>query len=432
MSEEQGIQRVLGFMKGNVLVLTVTQTLGMFCRSMAFPYASLFILALGGESAQIGFINSLRPLAGLIMFPIAGHLADVGGRVKLIASASFLSGASYLMYVFAPSWRWVALGSLVQGFMVFQFPPFSALLADSLDPENRGLGFASMNTISSFLSLFSPYIAGVALSIYGNEFGMRMLYGALATVYMVSGLIHLRFLKETAESHGVGFSLSEIPCIFREAYRGIPGLISSLPVTVKALAVIMTLSFMSNAVGGSFWVVYVTEEINLSSVEWGTILLVETALRTFLYVPAGAIVDRYGRARSLSASLFLALAAVPFTIFADGFIEVLVIRALIGASNAIMIPASLALMADTVPRDIRGRTMAAIGRGTVFLGATGGGTGGPGMGYVLIIPVVLMSIIGGYIYASNPIYTWIFITISVLISLTASLIYIRDPEEAQT
>ncbi|MFP3951917.1 MAG: MFS transporter [Candidatus Bathyarchaeia archaeon] len=431
MSESRVLERLFEFMKGNVIVLTITQSMGMFCRSMVFPYASLFIIALGGESAQIGFINSLRPLAGLLMFPIAGHLSDVGGRVKLIAVASFLSGVSYLMYVLAPTWEWIALGSLVQGFMVFQFPPTSAILADSLDPENRGMGIATMNTISSLLALFSPYIAGIALSIYGNEFGMRLLYSALASVYMISGLIHIKFLRETADNPVDEFSLSEVPDMFSEAFGGIPDLLGNLPLTVKALAVIMTLGFTSNAVGSPFWVVYVTDVINLSSLEWGLILLVESGLRTLLYIPAGVIVDRYGRARSLSASLFLSLIAVPLLVFSDSFFEVLMIRSAIGISNAIMVPASSALLADAVPRDIRGRAMAAIGRGSMLLGATGGGTGGPGMGYIITLPVVVMSIVGGYIYALNPSFTWGLITFTIFLSLVTSLIFVRDPKEAE-
>jgi len=97
MSWVRSVRRGLGFMNGNILVLTVTRVLGMFCRSMVFPYASLYILALGGEPAQIGIVNSLRPLAGLIMFPIAGYLADRAGRVKLIALGGYLSGCVLLL-----------------------------------------------------------------------------------------------------------------------------------------------------------------------------------------------------------------------------------------------------------------------------------------------------------------------------------------------
>ena len=73
------------------------------------PYASLYVLALGGESSQIGVINSLRPLAGLVMFPLAGYFTDRAGRKKLIAIAGYLSAITMLLYVFAPSWEWIAL-----------------------------------------------------------------------------------------------------------------------------------------------------------------------------------------------------------------------------------------------------------------------------------------------------------------------------------
>jgi MFS family permease len=149
MSALQRIRGVFSFMRGNILVLTLTQVLGRFFRSMVMPYASLYILALGGEPAQIGLINSLRPLAGLIMFPISGYLTDRTGRVRLIALAGYLSGATMLLYVLAPSWEWIALAAFLQGFMTLQFPPTSAIIADSLEPSSRGTGIATMNTVAS-------------------------------------------------------------------------------------------------------------------------------------------------------------------------------------------------------------------------------------------------------------------------------------------
>jgi MFS family permease len=116
----------------------------MFTRRMVLPYTSLYIIAVGGKSAQIGLVNSLRPIAGLLIFPLSGYLTDRAGRVKLIALAGYLSAASMLLYVFAPSWEWIALGALLQGFMVFQFPPTSAILADSLDSRIRGTGVATL------------------------------------------------------------------------------------------------------------------------------------------------------------------------------------------------------------------------------------------------------------------------------------------------
>ena len=47
------------------MVLSVTDAFGNFCRRMAFPYASLYILALGGDPGRVGLVNALSPLAGM-------------------------------------------------------------------------------------------------------------------------------------------------------------------------------------------------------------------------------------------------------------------------------------------------------------------------------------------------------------------------------
>jgi MFS family permease len=430
MGEGLGIRRRFGFMKGNIAVLTVTQVLGRFFRSMVMPYASLYILALGGDSSQIGVINSLRPLAGLVMFPLAGYFTDRAGRKRLIALAGYLSAATMMLYVFAPSWEWIALAAFLHGFMVFMFPPTSAIIADSLTPETRGIGVATMNTLASVFGMFSPYIAALVLEIYDTAFGMRILYALLAGAGATGATIHLRFLKETASTGERGPSMS-VSQIFRDAYGGIPSMLRQIPVSVRALGIVVILGFMANGVASSFWVVYAVEEIGLSTVNWGLILFIEAALKTLIYIPAGVLVDRYGRTRSLMASLLFSLVSIPTFILARGFYQVLMIRLAVGVANVLFIPACSALMADCVPRDIRGRVMAAFGRGTVLVGATGGGTGGPGMGFLVTLPVMASSLLGGILYAANPQYPWYFVLFTILASIAVTGLYVRDPKTAE-
>lgn len=424
------IRRRFGFMKGNIAVLTVTQVLGRFFRSMVMPYASLYILALGGESSQIGVINSLRPLAGLVMFPLAGYFTDRAGRKKLIALAGYLSAITMLLYVFAPSWEWIALAAFLQGFMVFMFPPTSAIMADSLPPESRGIGVATMNTLASVFGMFSPYIAAILLQIYGTAPGMRILYALLAGSLALGATINLRFLKETASEGDKGPSMS-VSQIFRDAYGGVPAMLRRLPVSVRALGIVVILGFMANGVATSFWVIYAVEEIGLSTVDWGLILFIEAALKAAIYIPAGVLVDRYGRTRSLIASLLFSLVSIPLFIFARGFYQVLAIRLAVGVANVLFIPACSALMADCIPRDIRGRAMAALGRGTVLVAATGGGTGGPGMGFLITVPVMVASLAGGILYAANPVYPWYFFLFTILASIAVPALFVRDPKTAE-
>lgn len=204
MSRKHSIANAFRFMSGNVVVFSVTGLLGNFARAMVFPYASLYIIALGGDARTIGLVNFLRPLAGLFIFPIAGHLADRASRVKLIVLSNYLSVAFVLMYILAPNWQMVALAGLLQGLAVLGFPPRSALIADSLSPEDRGRGIATMNTISSGFSIFAPYLAGVVVDMHGSNTGVRMLYGGMMLLYLASAFIHLCFLKETMSVTGEG------------------------------------------------------------------------------------------------------------------------------------------------------------------------------------------------------------------------------------
>ncbi len=427
MSLIRELQERFAFMKGNLTILTIRQVVGMFFRRMVLSYASLFVLAVGGDESQIGIINSLRPLAGLLMFPISGYLADRTSRVKLIALADLLSAITMLCYVFAPSWEWIAMGSLLQGFMVFSFPPTSAILADSLDPRNRGVGIALMNTLANAVAMFSPYIAAIVLQIYSEDMGMRILYGLLGLQFVFSAILVYRKLEETTKPDP-STPMPGLGAILRESYSGIPELWRNMSLSVKALGLVVLMGFIANGVASPFWVVYATEVIGLSNIDWGVILLYESILKVVLTIPSGVLADRVGRTKTLLVAVIISLISLPSLIFATGFRGVLLVRLGAALAGAMFMPASTALLADYVPRNIRGRVMAAIGGGSVLIGATGGGTGGPGMGYLFTIPVIISSLAGGVLYSLNPAYPWIVTAATCVIQILAVFFFIKEPK----
>ncbi|MFH1086843.1 MAG: MFS transporter [Chloroflexota bacterium] len=431
MLRARSLRQTFGFMRGNIRILTVNQVLGQFGRALAFPYASLYILSLGGTPAQIGLITALMPLAGLLVFPIAGYLTDRAGRVKLIGLTGLVSGALYVVYALAPDWRWLAVMAILQGLMVVQFPPSSALIADSPAPQDRGRGIATMNMLSSGPALLAPYVAGTLLDRAGVAVGMRTLYGALAAVYLLGAAINLRYLHETAPGDTAPIGLPDIPAVLRSAYGGLPRLLRGLSAPLRALTLVVLLGFLANALAVPFWVVYAVEHKGLSQGEWGLILLVETAILTILGLPAGLLVDRVGRRRCMLAGLALALVTMPLFVWVQGFAPLLAVRASLAVSAALFTPACSALMADLTPRATRGQLMAALGRGSVMLGAASGGTGGPGMGFVLTVPIMIASLSSGFLYAAEPALPWYASSLAVLLALALTLLFIRDPHAAE-
>jgi DHA1 family multidrug resistance protein-like MFS transporter len=431
MSRTKSMLQAFSFVRGNILVLTVSGSLGMFCRSMVFPYTPLYILSLGGQPAEVGLVYAVGPLGGLLMFPIAGYLADHVNRPRLIAFTGYFSSAVLLINVFAQSWEWIAAARMLQGFAVFHFPATSAIVADSLPPENRGRGIATMTALTGSLALFAPYVAGSMLDAYGVDSGMRILYGIMAAAYAVAATINLLFIEEPRQRPAGTVTLSNISSTFKGAYVGIPRMVRGFSPTLKAHSVIIILCFVANGIAGPFWVVFAMSHIGLTSSEWGLILLVEMALRNLATIPAGFLVDRYGRTRFILAALLLALATVPMFVYAVSFTHVLLIRCVVGLTAAFFGPASSALLADSIPSAVRGRVMAAIGRGAVNLGAASGGMGGPGTGFLIMVPLMLALLSGGVLYSWNPTSPWLFLTIVMAIGLLVAALFVRDPEKAE-
>ena len=75
--------------------------------------------------------------------------------------------------------------------------------------------------------------------------------------------------------------------------------------------------------------------------------------------------------------------------------------------------------------------MAAIGRGTVRMGAASGGTGGPGVGYFTIVLQVLASLDGGVLYQWDHNLPWLFVLVVCITSVLFVTSFVRDPKNAE-
>lgn len=109
----------------------------------------------------------------------------------------------------------------------------------------------------------------------------------------------------------------------------------------------------------------------------------------------------------------------------------LAIRCAIGVAAAFFSPAMGALLADIVPSAIRGRVMAAIGRGSVSVGSSSGGTGGPGTGFLTTLPLMVAALFGGVLYAWSPAIPFLCVFGLTVVALGVSVAFVRDPKMAE-
>lgn len=424
-------RNLFSFLSGNVLILTISGALGMFSRSLVFPYAPLYILSLGGDPSEVGMVYAMGPLGGLLMFPIAGYLADHVNRAKLIALTGYVSALVVLIYVFAPNWKWVAVARMLQGIGAVQQPAQSSIVADSMEPSNRGRGNATMTTVAGATALIAPYIAGVLLDAYGIDAGMRILYGAMAAAGGIASTINLLFIRETREIETERITVGGLVRALRNSYSGIPSLLKQFSYPLRAMSTISILAYVVNGIASPFWVIRAETHIGLTRRAWGMVLMIEQGFRSLIGIPAGFCVDRYGRTKVILIALVAYSVLVPLFLYARTFTDVVLVRCAIVLVGSFFSPACSALVADLMPRNIRGRSMALVGRGSVRMAAASGGTGGPGVGLLTILPLMVASYSGGVLYELDSAWPWMIVPGITMVCFFLSAVFVRDPEEAE-
>lgn len=413
-------------MQGNLLIFTLGDAVRQLSMFITFPFFSLYVQALGGSMVDIGVVNSLRPLTALFIYPIAGYISDRYNRVRIIATTGYLTAALWLFFILAPDWRILAVGNLLLGLNTFYFPAANALMADSLPPDKRGTGYSIWIAIPSAVGILSPYLGGYLTTKLGVVPAMRFLYGLTLVSALVTATMNLKFLKEP-QLEKRARNREGLLRVLLSSYRDIFRTLGGLPWNLKAFAVVLAMSFFFNSMTSSYWVVYCVERIGLSTLQWGTVLLISAVVNVVLLLPAGMIVDRFGVKRVLAFAL--ALSAVPILAFpfSRGFWDVSLLFVAITVANSFLISGAPAFMANAVPPERRGRVMAALGQGMLFINTRGGGGGGPGMGAVLTIPTILGSLLGGFVFGYNHILPWMLMGASMVMSAVICAFFVSSP-----
>jgi len=417
----------LSFMRGNVLVMTVCECVWRASIDIIWPFLSMYVLSLGGSYETIGFVMAVGSAASLILYPLGGYIADYQGRIKLIGYMTFAYGASFLIPAFTGSWQWLGVGMFVQSFVTFYFPAKSALLADSLPPEKRGIGFAASMAIPSAFGLGAPIIGGWLIETYSIGRAIRGLY--LVGFFIASSIafIRLRYLRETVERpNRLEVRLGSVPSLMAEAYRSVFGVLGEVPRRLYVLSLLVSSTVFFASLTSSFWIVRSMEIIGLSYQQWGSVMLVSGVVSVVLGIPAGGLVDRFSKKRIAGVCLLLGAAQSYLFLQCRTFTQVVVLSAFTTLANAFMNPAFQSLFADMTPRAKRGRVMASIGGGGVWFmrGAWGSGVLGIGL-------QTLGTFLSGYLYKLDNALPWVILSCTLAIIGLLFIVLVEEPEEAE-
>ena len=409
---------ILGMLKGNMLIILICRCIWQFSTAIPRPYLSLYVLALGGDVGTVGQVYALASIAGIFLYPVGGYIADHQGRVKLVGAATYLYGASFLLFVFAWDWTILAFASFLQNFVLFYVPALYALTADSVPKERSGTGFALLLAIPGALGIVGPYIGGYLISIYGLTFALRVGYAIGFIAGMAVATLRTFTLKETLLVTSQTASFKQLPQLIKESYESFWETLKWMPKSLRSLAIMQIAKVSLVYISGPFWVLYATEVIGITPLQWGQIALISGVVRFTVAIPAGKLIDKYGAKKILVGLLALTpILSIAF-LYCNSFVQALTVLSIIEIFNAFTIPAFQSMMTGLIPKERRGRVLSALGIGNFYVDTRGVAIG---HGALLFAPGMLAFMLGGVLYGLNVTYPFIFMTAGSMVNAIIAL-----------
>jgi MFS family permease len=346
MAEDKEVKTGLRALPRNVWAVSLTSFLTDISSEMVINILPLFLAnVLGVRTSIIGLIEGVAEATASLLQVFSGWLSDRLRARKWLAVAGYgLSALSKPFFYFANTWGTIAVTRWAdRAGKGIRTAPRDALVADSIEPHQRGLAFGfhrAADTAGAMLGLIIALIVVWVAQSASLELG-RSTFQTVVLVSLVPA-----FLAVIA----LAFGARDVPVTGQRVRPAIT--FRGLGKPFLVFMVIVGLFDLGNS--SDAFLVLRAQERGLSVVGILGMLITFNLVYTLVSAPAGSLSDRVGR-RKVIVGGWLAYAAIyfGFAVASTGW-QIWVLYALYGVYYGLTYGTTKALVADLVPAELRG------------------------------------------------------------------------------
>ena len=348
-------------------------------RNLSTVYITPFALAIGANSAQIGFLSSFAGLFSPLGQLFGSKMMEKQTRRKIVARGTLIQILFWLPIISLSYFSWKGIGSqylpyfLVAFFSIFIFaqgmkhPAWFSWIGDLVPEKERGKYFSKRNRTNGILGLTAFFIAAFLLDYFKTR-GLALL--GFSIIFVMS-----LFFREASHNF--------LRKIFSPKFKLKKGYYFSFWSFLKTydnygkFAVFQAAFYFSVMISAPFFAVYMLENLEFSYVAF-TIVSMSSMVFYLLFVPlAGKFSDRYGNLKLFYVAGFLFPIVPLLWIFLKTPIFLILFPGLIsGIANSAFIMSVTNFTYDSVSPQRRGLCVAYSSLLTgigIFLGSVLGG-----------------------------------------------------------
>lgn len=300
-----------------------------------------YLESLGASTPVIGLFGTAENFFDAIYQYPGGWLADRLGRRRAFLVFVLLATAGYLVYLLSPSWPFLFLGlAFAMAWQSMASPAIFAIIADSLPPDRRAMGFTVQSILKRVPIIIAPMLGGALIARLGMANGIHTGLVITLALAVVTLLLVSRINIEVKVARLIN----------------IRGVWQSFHGPLKRLLISDIIIRTCEGMSGVLTILYVTNVHGLSAVRYGALIAIQMTTSILIYIPAGKIADRVGR-KPFVILTFVSFALFPLAVVIASSFSLLVFAFIIGGLREIGEPARKAMIVDFAEEGVRARSV---------------------------------------------------------------------------
>lgn len=334
---------------GSMMAMLAMAVLVGMGEKMAERFLPLYLIALGGSTWSVGFLNAMdNLLSALYSFP-GGYLADRLGHKKSLQLFTAIAIFGYLLVILIPSWIAVLVGAVFFiSWTAVSLPAIMSLVSVAVPKEKRSFGVSLHSFVRRIPMALGPIVGGVLIGAYGRIQGVRMAFGAAIVMGLAAMILVQRFMTDDASGNKTqknkGVRIKEL---FNPALRSL-------------LASDILIRF-AEQIPYAFVVIWAVENNHLTALQFGFLTTIEMVTAMLVYIPVARMADKYGKKRFVLIT-FGFFTLFPLVLLISHSFWMFVIAFVVRGLKEFGEPTRKALIMDLAPEDAKARTF-----GTYYL-----------------------------------------------------------------
>jgi len=331
----QPMGRALDFLRHqprNFNVIVARQAFYTFLTGLTSPYESIYVVALGASTVQLGLVNSIGNATSALIAAPAGWLVNRFGVKRYFLLGIALLALATLVFAVAPAWTWIVGAMLLMSVAVrLSGTACGVTCTASLRNSDRGTGMGLCGALSSGAGLVAPLLAATLVAGFGgvSVAGIRPLYllrfaGTLLMLGMVTWL-----LRELPSIRGSSTQ--------RLSFRQDMGELFTGQAPLRRWIAVSVLSWLPSAMAGPFLLLYAHEIKGADAYTLGLMGSATTAIGLLMGIPLGRLADRIGRKRVLYLLAPAHYISWGFLVLSPGSVALVIAAGLWGLSQLALV-----------------------------------------------------------------------------------------------